>query len=100
MNKYLNLLTICKKAGKLVTGFDPAKEAVEKGKAKLILLASDLSSKTEKEIRFIAEKKAVTVMNTSLTLDDYYLGLGKKAGVFAVCDEGFAVSLSGLVSDK
>lgn len=97
MNKILNLLTICRKAGKLCMGFDPVKESIEKGKAKLVLLACDLSPKTEKEIRFFAEKKSdqsVKIITTPLTLDEFYFGLGKKAGVFAICDEGFAKSLS------
>ena len=37
-NKILNLLTICRKAGKLILGFDAVKEAVLAGKAESVLV--------------------------------------------------------------
>lgn len=78
-------------------GFDAAGEAVLKRKAKLIILASDLSPKTEKEIRFTAGKTSVPVVKTEITLEEFSFGLGKKVGVLAVCDEGFSKKLSQLV---
>ena len=44
-SKIINLLMICRKAGKLVMGYDSAKESAEKGKACLIITASGLSPK-------------------------------------------------------
>jgi ribosomal protein L30E len=100
MNSILNLLTICRKAGKLSMGFDSAAEAVVKRKARLIVLASDLSPKTEKEIRFTAGKASVPVIKTEMSIDEINFGLGKKVGVLAVCDEGFSERLSQLVCGR
>ena len=56
-NKLINILTICRKAGGIVTGFDPVKEGSLEGKIFVILLASDISEKSEKEIRFSVKEK-------------------------------------------
>lgn len=99
-SKILGLLTICRKAGKLVMGFDPMKDAVAEGKAKAVLTASDISPKTEKEVRFFAGKGNVPVAKTELTLEDIYRGLGKKAGIIAICDEGFAAKALSICDEK
>ena len=43
--KCRNLLTICRKAGKLEAGFARAKDAIQGGYAACILLTADLSEK-------------------------------------------------------
>ncbi|MCH5192457.1 MAG: ribosomal L7Ae/L30e/S12e/Gadd45 family protein [Oscillospiraceae bacterium] len=90
MNKLLGLLTMCRKAGKLQMGFDAMKEALAGGKAKAVVIAADVSPKTEKEARFFADKSGVPVRKTGTTLDEIFMGLGKRAGVLTICDEGFA----------
>lgn len=89
-NKLLDLLTICRKAGKLETGFDAMKEALIKEKAAAVIVAADISQKTEKEVRFFSDKKNVTVKKADFTIDEVYSRLGKRAGVLTVCDGGFA----------
>ena len=48
--KCRNLLTICRKAGKLEAGFAQAKDAIQGGYAACILLTADLSEKSRKEV--------------------------------------------------
>ncbi len=86
----INLLSMCRRAGRMVIGFDAAKEAAEKKKAYVILLAEDVSAKTEKEVRFFAQKSGVETVKTNCKMDDFHYGIGKRAGVIAVCDSGFA----------
>ncbi len=90
MSNLTGLLTICRKAGRLVMGFDPMKDALAEGKACAVIVASDISPKTEKEVRFFSGKKEIPVEKTSLTLNDIYFALGKKAGIITICDKGFA----------
>ena len=90
MNKLLDLLTICRKAGHLQMGFDPMKEALAGGKAKAVIIAADVSPKTEKEARFYADKYNVPAKKTGTSLDEIDFGLGKRAGILTICDEGFA----------
>ena len=42
-HKAVFALSLCRKAGTLVTGFDAVKESVYKGKAALVLCAQDAS---------------------------------------------------------
>ena len=49
-DRLLSLLGLARKAGKVVFGRDCAAEAVRKKQAKLLLLASDLSPKSKKEM--------------------------------------------------
>lgn len=88
--KLINLLTMCRRSGRMEMGFDPVKDSIEKNKAVLIILASDISAKTEKEIRFFADKKNIRVIRSDIAIAEYESSLGKKIGVIAVCDEGFA----------
>lgn len=98
-NKIFGLLSMCRRSGRMALGFDMSKEAAEKGKAELILLASDISPKTEKEVRFFSEKYSVETVKTNFTIDDFFHGIGKKVGIVAVCDKGFAEKAASLVGE-
>ncbi|MDE6034472.1 MAG: ribosomal L7Ae/L30e/S12e/Gadd45 family protein [Ruminococcus sp.] len=88
--KTADLLTICIKAGKVVKGFDSACEAVRNGMTYCILIASDTSEKTVKEIEFVCKKKSVPVLNTGLSKEEIGRLCGKVTAIIAVCDRGFA----------
>lgn len=97
MSNIINLLTICRKAGKLVMGFDASKEALQSAKVHLIILASDISPKTEKEINFFSEKARVKVLKSNQCIEEFYIGIGKKVGILSICDEGFAKKLETMI---
>ena len=81
-------------------GFDSVKDSISDEKARLVLLASDTSPKTEKEVRFFAEKNDTEVRRTHISIDEISFRLGKRAAVIAVCDDGFADGLRKLLSDS
>ena len=81
---------MCRKAGQLQMGFDAMKEALSAGKAKAVIIAADVSPKTEKEARFFADKSGVPAKKTDTSLDEIYQALGKRAGILTICDDGFA----------
>ena len=89
----LGVLGIARRAGKLSWGFDTAVEAARSGEAKLLLLAGDLSEKTKKNAVYEAGRSGVPLMETAYTMEDIAAAMGKKTGVLAVLDEGFAKSL-------
>lgn len=97
--KIFGLLTICRKAGKMVMGFDSVKEALQLHKAKAVLVASDLSAKSEKEVRFFAEKNNTPVIKISSSISEIEFGLGKKVGIIGICDEGFAAKITELTAE-
>ncbi len=84
-DKLLSALGLCKKAGALKLGFDPVKEAVLKGKAYLVLTASDLSEKTKKRVCFFCEELC-DVADLPFTQAQLMEITNKPTGVFAVCD--------------
>ncbi len=100
MSSLKGLLTICRKAGQLSLGFDPMKEALTEGKARAVIIASDISPKTEKEVRFFSGRSGVPVRKSEMTIDDIYLSLGKKAGIITICGEGFAKKALSLFPDN
>ncbi len=58
-----------------------------------VILAADVSAKTEKEVCFQAEKFNRQVLKASFTMDDAESALGKRAGVFLIKDEGLYGSI-------
>lgn len=87
----LTILGFARKAGKLSCGFCAVVEVIKKKKSKLVILACDISEKSEKEIRFAAANN-VTVQRVSYGIEQLSSAVGKQAGIFSVNDDGFAQS--------
>ena len=86
MNKLLFALSLAKKSGKLVVGFDAVKSAVIHGNAHIVLLATDLSEKTIKRVQYFCED-ITDVYNTGLTQFEISQVAQRLTGVLAVTDE-------------
>ncbi len=95
-SKMLNLLGIAMRAGKVQAGFNRCSTAVKSGKAKLVILCSDISDKTAKEINFLCGKFPTPVLKADFDILRLSAAIGTKAGVCAVCDAGFANNLAAL----
>ncbi len=89
----LSYLGLARKAGKLSVGFAASKESCQRGKAKFVAIASDISAKSEKEIRYFSGGK-IPVERIPYTIFEVSAKIGIKAGIVAVCDEGFANALT------
>ena len=96
--KTAGLLGLCRRAGKVSVGFDAVCAEVLRGTAALVLLAADLSEKTEKELRFAVRQRArrrpplyrADVGKAELA---HLLGASRPVGVCCVTDNGFAAAL-------
>ena len=86
MNRALSALGLARRAGKLNWGFDTAVEAMRSGACGVVILAADLSYH-------------VSVLEPAFTMEEISAAIGKKAGVLAVCDRGFAEKLKQLIAD-
>lgn len=93
-----NLLGLARKAGKLEPGGVAAREAVRHRRAKLVLLSADLSRRTAETVGMEAENAGVRVSALPFGMDETEAAIGKKAGVIAVNDEGFARALLKLMN--
>ena len=96
--KALPLLGIARRAGRLALGMDPAVEAMQKQKAFLLLLSPDLSSRSRKRVQEQAERYGAELMEIPFGMDEIGTALGKRSGIIAVCDGGFAGKLKELLA--
>ena len=94
MNNKMGLITMCRKAGKLVMGMDMVKDACNTGTAKAVFASTDFSTKSLKEVKFFCEKTNKKLFSLDYTMDEMGFCIGKRAGVIAVTDSGFAKSIS------
>lgn len=94
-NKLVGTLGICRRAGHLIIGFDAVKGLFLQGRAALIMTATDLSEKTEKELRFLLKNNDTLLCSLPLSKDTLgaALGLVKPVGIIATDDSGFAASI-------
>ncbi len=88
MNKTLSVIALSKRAGKLVTGFEAVCDGLSAKGYCGVILAFDISQKTEKEVRFFAGKYNRSVVKADFTMDEALDALGKRTGVFLINDEG------------
>ena len=99
-NKVLGLLGIARRAGHIAIGFDAVKAAVADGRAQLVLLATDRSAKTEKELRYTAQASPCPIHVLAADKDAlaHALGLQKPVAVAATDDRGFAAAMQKYLS--
>ena len=93
INNVLSTISLCRRAGKLVIGFDAVIDGMSPKNFGGVILAADVSAKTEKEVRFHAERQKKEVVCAAFSMDEARDVLGKRAGVFLVTDEGLFGSI-------
>lgn len=93
MSRFLGTLGICRKAGKCSLGYTKTEESVKANKVFAIFIASDISPKTEKELRYITRDKEIPVIKTHYSIFEISNSVGMKTGIIAIEDNGFAVAL-------
>lgn len=96
----MRFMGLARRAGKLSLGNDPALEALQKGSVHLVLLAGDLSPRTGAGVERAAKQNGVAVVKIGATMDEMSMALGRRTGVVAVNDPGFAEKLTALCADE
>lgn len=93
MQKVFGLMGLAKRAGRLVTGETGVKDSVRFGKAKLVIIASDASDNTKKNItdscKYYNVKYYIAATKDTL---GHAVGNDYNAAV-AIVDDGFARSV-------
>lgn len=100
MEKLQGILTICRKAGKMSLGLSPCVEAVKRGRAKGVLVCSDISEKSGKEAQFQAKRAKIPLLAMPYTRKELGQFIGMEAGVLAICDNGFWVRVRELLNGE
>lgn len=83
-------LSMCRRAGKLIGGMDEVKACCRKKEAKCVLITSDFSEKSRGEIAFECNRSGVPILDIHDTMFDIADCVGKRYGVMAITDKGFA----------
>lgn len=97
----LQLLGIARRAGALHCGRDAAVEAARGRNARLCLLAEDASPRLETEfLRIGQEKTEFPVIRIPYSMERLGGAIGRRAGVVAVTEEGFAKRLQELLTQS
>ncbi len=96
--KFLSMLGLCHKAGRLQLGHDAVMDSIVRKKANLVLLANDSSERLQKETKTTIERsgKNIDVLFTAFTMKEIGLAVGKISAVLAVTDKNFASRLTEL----
>ncbi len=93
-NSFFRLLSLCMKAGKLRYGLETVRSTVVKNEAFLLLTTGDLSSKTIKEVSYLADRFSLPHLKLNANMDDVDFAIGKRSGVLAITEEGFSKKLA------
>ena len=83
-------LSLCRKAGALVTGFEAVKDSVFQGRAQLVLCAGDLSDGSRRRIGFVCETQDIPCYGIAETQAALAPICKRPTGVFAVTDPELA----------
>ena len=95
--KISSMLSLCAKAGMLITGEESAEKALQKGTAELIIIAADASENTKKKFvnKCFFYQKPVRVFGERAVLSN---SVGKNnRTVYVITDNGFATRLQTLI---
>ena len=86
--KYLSLLGIARRAGRLSMGHDTVKDSIRKRKAKLVIFSSDISKRLIEEIGSLSERYQPSLPSIRIAenMDEIHSALVYRAGVIAVND--------------
>jgi len=94
----LSLLGLCRKAGKLALGHDACKSMAVGRKAKLLLVCEDVSQRQKEEMASTAAREGnIPLLILHRDMQQVSAALGKRAGIIAISDAGFAAHIIRLI---
>lgn len=98
-NKFLSMLGLAKRAGKIIIGTDLVTKALPSGKVKLVMYAENSSPNTEKKILDKCKFYNVNCIKLKHTGEILSHSVGKDSMVMVigVCDENFSKELKSLI---
>jgi ribosomal protein L7Ae-like RNA K-turn-binding protein len=91
MDKVLQAIGLCKKAGKLTFGADGVVDAIRAKKAKVVIVAADASQNTVKKITDKATFYGINCEIVNYTQKELGRAIGKQVcAAVAICDDNMA----------
>lgn len=96
-DRLLSMLGLCRRAGKLTIGADPVVESVITQKAHLVIMASDFSKNSRKNILKACQNADVSLYEINRTRDELSFSLGKFCAVISITDKGFSDKIQEII---
>jgi len=96
--KYISMLGLARRAGKLSMGHDMALGAVKERKAKMVIFSSDISPRLVAEFERAAQ--GIPCRAIDETMDEIHSCLGYRAGVLTVDDSNFSRRIQELIQQE
>jgi len=90
--KLLSMLSLARKAGKVISGADTCEKAIRNGKALLVFAAADASAKTLKKFRDKTTFYNIPLSTALTTQNLTQIGLDGRT-IIAVTDQNFAKTM-------
>jgi len=100
--KYLSMLGLARRAGRLAMGHDMVCDAIRKRKARLLVFTADSSARLREEIGRLTDRycPALPCVTISETMDEIHCAIGYRAGVMAVNDSNFSARIAELTEQE
>lgn len=100
--KYLSMLGMARRAGRISMGHDMAVKAVKSRSAEVLIFASDVSDRLVKEFDVTREKyfPELPALSIAESIDEIHMALGYKAGVMTVDDKNFSSRIIELINQE
>lgn len=101
MHNILTLIGLCKRAGMLEVGEEPAEAAARAKDARVLLLAEDAADNTARRVRHFAEMGSCLWLRIPFTKEELGRSLGRTScAIVAVTDIGFACNIVGRLAQE
>ena len=99
-DRFLSMIGLCRKAGKLIIGHDACMASIIGDRAKLCMVCRDASERLKNEFQKAANygDRKLPLAYIDYSMDDVKSIIGFRAGVFTVEDEGFSKKFFELVN--
>ncbi len=98
VNRLLSMFGFARRAGKLITGFDPVKSAVMNKEVLRVYTTADLSSKTLANVQFFCKQQGAALITCPFTMQEAGQMLGKVVGILAVTDHNMDAKIHQMLS--
>lgn len=99
MSRMIDFIGICRKAGGLTYGYEQTSDGMKRGKVVLILVTSDISPKTLKEINF-GNKENIPLVHLKHTKDELKQVLKSACGILGITDENLSKKIISLADGE
>lgn len=97
-DKFLSMLGLARRAGKISMGFDSAVGSAAKKETELIFITRDISPKSLKELKFALCGSDAEIIEIPYDIEDMDAAVGKHIRIVSINDSGFAAQLKKLIN--